>query len=214
MMLCMLLLFALFLYFGREISALKSKILASNKANLKRENLAYKLKFLNTKPFKWLFAAILTLFCQIPIFQNYSANALIYAFFDKPCLFLTLFLGVFIVKILLKDLFDKDLKLNLNLKSTFTLLFFNSFLFLSYLNILNFDIYHASIFIKSLFCFVFLLILFANSQILALLALFSLALNFTQNPLDSLFCAYLWAFSLASFLILLKGKLCKNPLKV
>lgn len=209
MIVCAALIFALFLYFGAQISAKFTQNLNKFTPNLRA-------KFLSQKVFKWAFAAIFTMLFFVPIFEGYSSNALIFAFFDKPCLFFTLFLGIFIIKILLKDLLNKDLKLNLTLKSSFWLAFSTSFLFLSYLNILNFDLYHASIFAQSLFCFVFVFVLFILSRILGVLALIALALNLTiplNSSIDTLVCVYLWAFAMISFLILLKGKLCKNRLK-
>ena len=146
--------------------------------------------------FKIFAFALLCILAFVPIYksdflESYSFAQLLYSFFDEPslfaiCLLIFAFLNVFFFKKTYNPL-------------AFVLIFiFSTVAFLS-----NLDLVFARLFYDELFympfIFVFLLCLYFCDKKVAFIALFSVLVGgggSFENVLFSLFCVYLWLFSL------------------
>lgn len=143
-----------------------------------------------------------------PIYEGFSAIAMIYSLFDCLSVFCVLLLIFLCFKIFYKDFIESRFYNFTKITTTkaqnfalFTITFLLGFMLYAHtLNISDIDIYHSLPFIHGIIAILALQAIFLAHKIYGILALSSLILSVVINLdfsiLEFLICPYLWLFSI------------------
>ena len=167
-------------------------------------------KIFSKKSHKILSFTLISLFAMLPLYKSdfneyYSFIKLLYAFFDRPCIFAFLLLSFGFFKNIVK------INTKFNPYIFIFLCFLIAILYLINLDLLRLKIELNPLFLDPILIFLFLLSLYLFDKSVAYIALVSVFVAFLlgENVFYELFCVYSFVFYLLFTLYFLLKKLKK-----